>query len=86
MNTTQKTAQEFWQDATPRLVRKLYAAAGLIFTESCLFSAVEFALLPAALKVAIYECEEWRNPWQPTDPENEGDVRLASDLNARGQK
>lgn len=84
MLTTQQTAQEFWQDATPRLVRKLYAAAGLTFHEACLFSPVEFALLPAELKVAIYESEEWRTqPWQPTDPENTGDVKLAQELNAR---
>lgn len=60
MLTTQQTAQEFWRDASPRLVRKLYAAAGMTFHKACLFSPVEFALLPAELKVAIYESEEWR--------------------------
>ena len=58
-NTNAKTAAQFWQDATPQIVRKLYKAAGLHFTEAVLFSAVEFALLPAALKVAIYESAEF---------------------------
>lgn len=61
MNNNAKTAAQFWEVATPRLVRKLYAAAGLRFTEAVLFSGVEFYQLPAELKVAIYECEEWRN-------------------------
>lgn len=72
MNSTQKTAAQFWDDATPRLVRKLYIAAGLPFSEACLFSAIAFAGLPLALKVAIYECDEWRN--QVCDPEQLNDA------------
>jgi hypothetical protein len=57
----QKTAAQFWDDATPRVVRKLYSAAGLVFTEAALFAGTPFALLPAELKVAIYESDDFRN-------------------------
>jgi hypothetical protein len=66
MKATQKTAAQFWEDATPRLVRKLYADAGMVFHEACLFNVPEFAFLDLRLKVAIYESDEFR--FQVNDP------------------